>query len=121
MVKVLNHGNQVKKVNSNNWQQPIRVFALKGHCEEEAKLYNEPSRYEEALERAIKFGHELASTYEEMLSIPLINAEEKAFDFRFAIPLAEGEEVEIEGRRYTVQYYKYGSCSNPILFIPVKK
>lgn len=92
----------------------------------------QPEKIAEGIQRAIDNHHALASTilpttglYNDRTYAARKLAEAKANVAR-AVTLKAGDEVEIEGRRYTVRFpqkqdaREYPNLSDPIHFVPVK-
>jgi len=111
-MKTLEHGQHVY-VESWGKNAKITIFALKGSCEKNN------SDYLKALDRAVKNGHELAATIQ--IGTVITNShgyyEREDAKAATAIELKAGEEVEIEGRKYTVKLMGK-NYSDPIHFIP---
>lgn len=115
-----------------HYEQPIRlaewtaghatVFTIEGYAR---KAGEDP---EKALARARERGHAIAGSIH--TGFALVNdggrhAAKQRQLFDLAVVLRPGQEVEIEGRRYTVavpssQYGRTPKVSDPISFIPVE-
>lgn len=117
-MKTLKHGEQVKIAGA-IWVDHITVGTVEG-CTKERK-----GDVTEALQRAKTNGHEIAWTNKSGYCLTADyagKAEKIAKDkeaFELATMLEAGEEVEIEGRKYTVKINGLKYC-DPISFVPVK-
>jgi len=118
-ITALTYGQPVRHA---NWLNPsiAKVFTLRGYCAKNG------SNYEAALARAIENGHEIVGAINTGACLhdsAALRAREDA-TFASATVLTEGQEVEIEGTRYTVAFVKGNTGtsprhSDPIKFLPI--